>query len=255
MPRDYDAALRFSDRVDDYARHRPGYPPALADWLLAEVPLQPGDVVADVGAGTGLFTRSLLAAGLRVLAVEPNAPMRAAAIDLLGGVPGFSIIEGTGEATGLPGRSVKLVTVAQAFHWFDPVAAARECLRVLVPGGKVALIWNLRRIDSTFARDYEALLMRHCADYAAGMPEQADAEVIHRFFAAHTLRSTQFDNAQSLDFDGLRGRLLSSSYTPKADDPARTRLLAALRPLFDAHAVDGRVSFDYDTRVFLGTPV
>lgn len=250
-PDRYRPTERFGDRVDDYRRYRPGYPAALSRWLMAEAGLQPGDAVADIGAGTGLLSRDLLAAGLAVHAVEPNAAMRAAAEADLGRQPGFASIAGTAEATTLPAASVSLVTAAQAYHWFEPEAARAESLRILRPGGHAALIWNVRRIDSRFAEAYETLLMARCPDYAAGQPHQASAEEIARYFGPSATRPISFDYQQRFDFDGLKGRLLSSSYTPPAGDPARAPLLEALRSLFDQHQQDGQVAFGYDTRAWI----
>ena len=252
-PDRYHPTERFGDRVDDYRRYRPGYPPELTAWLIAEAGLQPNDAVADLGAGTGLLTRDLLAAGLRAIAIEPNAPMRAAAEADLGHHPGFSSRDGTAEASGLPAASIRLITAAQAYHWFVPDQARAEALRVLVPGGCVALIWNVRRIEGAFAIAYEDLLMRRCPDYAAGQPHQASIGDIRAFFGEAAIREARFDYVQHFDFDGLAGRLLSSSYTPKAGDPARPALLAALRELFDRHQGDGRVAFEYDCRAYLAS--
>ena len=250
-PDRYRPTERFGDRVDDYRRYRPGYPGALTRWLIAEAGLDAGDVVADIGAGTGLLTRDLLAAGLAVQAVEPNAPMRAAAEADLGHYPGFASVDGSAEATGLPEASVRLITAAQAYHWFVPEAARAESIRVLAPGGHAALIWNVRRIDSLFAEAYETLLMARCPDYAAGQPHQASTDDIARYFGPAPTRHVSLDYQQHFDFDGLKGRLLSSSYTPKAGDPAREPLLDALRSLFDQHQQDGQVAFGYDTRAWI----
>ncbi|WP_022974815.1 class I SAM-dependent methyltransferase [Nevskia ramosa] len=252
-PDRYRPTERFGDRVDDYRRYRPGYPPALTRWLLDEAGLAPGDTVADIGSGTGLLSRDLLAAGLQVQAVEPNMAMRAAAEAELGSFSGFASVAGTAEATGLETASVRLLTAAQAFHWFVPLKARDEAQRVLAPGGAAALIWNVRRLDGVFAIAYEDLLMRRCPDYAAGQPHQASIGEIGEFFGDATIREARFDYVQQFDFDGLKGRLLSSSYTPKADDPAREPLLTELRTIFDAHQQDGSVAFEYDCRAYLAT--
>lgn len=250
-PDRYRPTERFGDRVDDYRRYRPGYPPALTDWLIREAGLVAGDAVADIGAGTGLLTRDLLAAGLRVQVIEPNAAMRAAADAELGAIPGYTSADGTAEVTGLAPASVRLLTAAQAFHWFVPDQARAEAQRVLAPGGMAALIWNVRRIEGAFALAYEALLMSHCPDYAAGQPHQASTGEIGTFFGDALPRTASFAYLQRFDHEGLKGRLLSSSYTPKVGDPAREPLLAALRVLFDAHQRDGRVAFEYDCRAWI----
>lgn len=245
---------RFSNRVGDYQRSRPGYPPELAPWLMAACGLVPGDVAADVGSGTGLFARELLAAGLKVSGVEPNAPMREAGKHFLAGFgAAYASRPGTAEATGLAAASVKLVTAAQAFHWFEPAPTRAEFARVLVPGGHVALVWNLRREDTPFLRGYEALLQAHAREYAdSGVPAQANEQIISAFFAPQAWRSHGFEYVQRFDREGLRGRLLSSSYAPAAGTPGHQPMLMALDALFDAHQRDGRVDFGYDTRVFVG---
>ena len=140
-----DPKERFTNRVDDYVRYRPGYPPELFEMLLVECGLGQESRVADVGSGTGILTRALLeATGARVAAIEPNAAMRAAAERSLAGEPRFESLSSSAEATGLPGASVDLVIAAQAFHWFDPPRTRAEFARILKPRGKVALVWNQR---------------------------------------------------------------------------------------------------------------
>ncbi len=151
---------RFSDRVADYVQYRPDYPAALLDWLQRECGVNKNWRVADVGAGTGISSKMFLDAGYRVTAVEPNGPMRAAAEHWLQGYEYFDAIDGRADATGLPDASVDLVTVAQAFHWFDEEATRREFARILRPGGLAAIWWNSRRLRGTrFLEGYEALLL------------------------------------------------------------------------------------------------
>jgi len=241
---------RFSDRVEDYERARPGYPPAMLDWLIEQCGLLPGDPVADVGSGTGLLARSLAARGLSVTAVEPNAPMRAAA-ERAG--PGIASQAGRAEATGLAPGSVRLITAAQAFHWFDPVPTRREFERILAPGGRVALIWNVRRDDTPFLEDYATLLRQHAPGYTrSGASAQADEAAIARFFHPLPVVQARFDNAQAFDREGLRARLISSSYVPGKGRPGHAEVLDACDAVFARHARDGEVAFLYLTRVFVG---
>jgi SAM-dependent methyltransferase len=245
---------RFGNRVDDYVRTRPGYPAELVPWLMRHCGLDAGQLVADVGCGTGLFTRELLLHGLQVAGVEPNAPMRAAGDAFLAEFDeAFGSHEGTAEATGLADGSVALVTAAQAFHWFRPQPTRAEFARILAPGGHVALIWNVRREDTPFLRGYEALLRAHAPEYAAsGVPAQADLEVIRPFFAPCEFVAHSIPYLQCFDREGLRGRLLSSSYAPAAGMPGHEAMMAALDALFEAHQREGRVAFEYDTRAFVG---
>jgi SAM-dependent methyltransferase len=245
---------RFSNRVEDYVRTRPGYPEALVPWLMRQCGLQAGAVVADIGSGTGLFTRELLLRGLRVEGVEPNGPMRAAGDAFLAEFgDAFHSREGTAEATGLASGSVALVVAAQAFHWFRPEPTRAEFARILAPGGQVALIWNVRREDTPFLQGYEALLRAHATEYAnSGVPAQANLDIIRPFFGAAGFVEHSIPYVQYFDHDGLRGRLLSSSYAPAAGVPGHEPMMEALEALFEAQQREGRVAFEYDTRVFVG---
>lgn len=248
-----DSRQRFSDRVDDYVRYRPGYPAALIDTLLADAGDGATPVVADIGSGTGIFTRLLLERGALVAGVEPNANMRQAAEVALQSFPAFTSIDGSAEDTGLDLRSVDLVTAAQAFHWFNNGRARHEFARILKPGGQLALIWNRRRLDEPFQQAYDALLREYSADYGRiNHLTMADDE-IGAFFAPGKMTLTQFENPQILDFDGLLGRLRSASYCPPENTPAYRALVADLQLLFAKHADDGELRFAYDSRLYLGT--
>ena len=248
-----DPTARFTARVADYAAYRPSYPPEVIGVLAREGVLRPSDVVADVGSGTGILTALLLANGNTVHAVEPNAAMASEATARLSGNPRFHAVAGRAEATGLPDASCDVVTAAQAFHWFDIDPTRRELQRILRPGGAVVLVWNVRRIDSTpFLREYEELLLRFAIDYKKISAGWADEQAIGRFFAPLPFEVRGLEYRQAFGFDGLRGRLLSSSYAPPAGHPQHEPMLAELRRLFDRHQRDGQVAFDYDTHVYWG---
>jgi SAM-dependent methyltransferase len=244
---------RFSDRVADYVRYRPSYPPALLAALQAQAGLGPAAAVADIGSGTGLFTRLLLEVAGRVYGVEPNGPMRAAAEADLGDCPGFCSVPGTAEATGLPDHSVTLVTCAQAFHWFDPVAARREFQRILTPMGHCALIWNTTVVTGDFALGYEEIKDRFGTDFKAIRHEHlTTAGRFESFFGPAGWQRSAFANAQVLDWPGLKGRLLSSSYAPPPGHAGHAPMLAALQALFDRSQAGGVVRMEYTTELFLG---
>lgn len=250
---DFDPTARFSDRVGDYVRYRPDYPPVLLDWLQRELGVTPAWAVADVGAGTGISSKLFLDAGYRVTAVEPNAAMRAAAMQWLGNEPRFQAIDGRADATDLPDAAVDLVIVAQAFHWFDPQATRAEFRRILRAGGLAAVFWNSRKLSGTpFLDGYEALLRRYGTDYAMVAERHASDAAMRAWFGDGLRGEAHFAHSQRLDFDGLLGRLLSSSYAPRAGHPDHAPMTRALRALFDACAEDGTVSLDYDTRIFAG---
>lgn len=244
---------RFSDRVENYVRFRPSYPPGVIETLRKQAGLNSRAEVADIGSGTGIFAALLLPHAARVFGVEPNAAMRAAGESFLGGDARFISVAGTAETTGLPDASVDLVTAAQAFHWFDVPACRREFARILRPGGGVALIWNERLVDATpFLADYETLLRRHATDYARVNHANVDAGAAAALFAQQGFTLVEFPNEQSFDFEGLKGRVLSSSYAPNVGHPGHEPMLRDLEDLFRRHAEEGRVAFRYTTKLYHG---
>lgn len=247
-----DSTRRFSDRVEAYQKYRPGYPPALVSSLLQKAGLDVDAVVADVGSGTGIFTRLLLDQGLRVSAVEPNTNMRLAAEAALSDYSLFTSIDGAAEQTGLQDHSVSLVTAVQAFHWFCNAAAKAEFQRILKPGGRLALIWNKRAVSEPFQQAYDAILREYAPEYDQVNHMNLDANDIAGFFKAGSMELLHFDNSQSLDFAGLIGRLKSSSYCPAEDSPQYIPLVTELVNLFDQFALNGRIDFEYDTQLYLG---
>jgi SAM-dependent methyltransferase len=249
------ATNRFSDRVENYIRYRPGYPPQVLETLKKECGLTPIDVIADIASGTGIWTRMLVENGNPVYAVEPNADMREAGERLLAGFPKLSSVDGTAEATTLPDASLDFVTAAQAAHWFDRMRARQEFARILRPGGWLVLLWNEREVDTTpFLRDYEQLLLLYGTDYQEVRHERTTDEV-NEFFDPAPYRQCVFPMRQEFDHPGLEGRLLSSSYAPGPGHPKHQPMLRDLERIFDAHAENGRVAFDYKTRVYFGQPV
>ncbi|WP_322008818.1 class I SAM-dependent methyltransferase [Paraburkholderia sp. J12] len=250
-----DSTRRFTDRVADYVKYRPTYPREVTTFVHAECGIGPSARVADIGAGTGLSAKLFLDAGHPVVAVEPNDAMRAAADQWLASYPGYRSVAGTAEATTLDTASVDLVTAAQAFHWFDKAATRREFARILKPRGQIVLFWNSRLLEgSPFLAGYEALLQRYCPEYASVAESYPDDAGMADWFGEGYERKSVFANAQLLDYAGLEGRLMSTSYAPKAGDPRHAPMLAALRVLFDETQEQGRVNFAYETRVYAGRP-
>jgi SAM-dependent methyltransferase len=243
---------RFSDRVEDYVRYRPGYPSQVLDLLRTDCGLRPEHVIADIASGTGAFTRLLLENGNPVFAVEPNDAMREAGTRQLEPFPGLTSVPGTAEATTLPSRSVDFVTAAQAAHWFNREGARAEFVRILKPGGCCVLIWNERRTDSTpFLRDYEQLLLKFGTDYKEVRHERTTA-TIRELFDPSPYTERTFDLRQQFDFEGAAGRLLSSSYAPAAGHPNHEPMMRELRRIFQDHGQQRTIEFEYITRVYYG---
>ena len=247
-----DPTTRFSALVGNYVRHRPDYPSEALAWLQEQAPIPPGAVIADVGAGTGILSAALLDLGCVVHAVEPNHEMRQAAELLLGELDQFHSIDGRAEETGLPSHSFDGITAGQAFHWFDIDATRAEFCRILKPGGWVALLWNTRLVNETpFLRDYEDLLLRYGTDYTAVDHRNIDQANFERFFGAYQRKT--FDHRQVVDYEGLRGRLLSTSYVPQEGHANHTPMLRELLRLFKNYQEQGTVSFLYETEVYFGS--
>jgi SAM-dependent methyltransferase len=248
-----DPTQRFTGRVENYARYRPSYPRAVLDLLKTECALTSASVVADVGSGTGILSKLFLENGNRVFGVEPNKEMRAAGKVLLRDYPRFVSVAGTAEATTLEGGSVDFVTAGQALHWFDLAGARAEFVRILRPGGWVMFVWNAHRKGATpFQASYERLLMTHGTDYAEVGRHEGGARVVEDFFGSNTFQTRNFDNRQTFDLDGLKGRLLSSSYVPGPGQPGHEAMMREAEHIFRAHEINGKVTFEYDTKVYYG---
>jgi len=223
------------------------------ETLQISCDLIPTSVIADIGSGTGILSELFLQNGNPVYAIEPNREMREAGKQLLQGHPNFHSIDGRAEATTLSDQSVDFVTAGQAYHWFDQSQARTEFQRILKPDGWVVLVWNDRNIGGTpFLEAYEQLLIDYATDYQEVTNKQVVDDTLTKFYGLTGYHIRTFPNAQSFDFPSLRGRLLSSSYSPLPGHPNHEPLLAALEKIFETHQVNGRVTFAYTTQVFYG---
>jgi SAM-dependent methyltransferase len=248
-----DPTLRFSSRVQSYVKYRPNYPLAVIDILTSDCGLSSSSLVADVGSGTGLLSQLFLANGNLVFGVEPNREMREAGEAFLKRYSQFTSIAGRAEATTLGNHSVDLVVVGQAFHWFDCRKARQEFARILKLGGWVVLIWNVRRVSGTpFLEAYEQLLLAYAVDHAAVTDKHGDRGTVELFFGPGRFKTKTLQNVQQLNFEGLKGRLLSSSYIPEAGDPRYEAMLRALESIFHLHQVNGVVTLEYATTLYYG---
>ncbi len=231
------AAVGFARSADAYERGRPEYPAEAIGFLVGLLPAQP--VVLDLAAGTGKLTRPLLDAGLRVVAVEPVAEMRAA-------LPaGAEALEGTAEAIPLGAGSVDAVTVGQAFHWFDGDAALAEIARVLRPDGLLALLWNRRVADDPVNQAIEDLV----GPYRAATPSHRSGawrDAFSRTKSFSPLVEAAFDNVLEQDADGLEARVGSISFIASLEPAARERVRERARAI----AGSGVVTIPYRTEVY-----
>lgn len=241
---------RFTSRVENYSKYRPDYPQEVLDLIIAECSLSKESVVADVGSGTGKLSELFLSHGYGVIGIEPNRAMREEAEKLLRRYDNFISLDARAEATTLADSSVDIITAGQAFQWFETTQTRREFERILKPSSWVVLVWNDRRLDSPFLADYEQLLMSF-TDY---LPVDKDwaSGVIRSFFEPGMLKTRCFASSQVLDFESLKGGLLSASYSPEAGHPAHERMMENLKSLFNRYHDGSHVVLEYDTRVFYG---
>ena len=248
-----DPTARFSDRVKNYSRYRPSYPSETIDVLVSAGALSPDDVVADIGSGTGKLTELFLCHGNTVFGVEPNLEMREAGERTLARFPGFHSVDGRAEATSLDSSSIDVIAAGQALHWFDLKASAVEFRRVARLGGRMVIVWNDRDLDaSPFMAAYEDLLHRHGTDYELANHQRFGDGPVEAIFGEAEYQSHRLSYSQRFDRAGLRGRLVSSSYTPASGEPGHEAMLRDLDALFDAHQHEGEVGFVYATRLYHG---
>jgi SAM-dependent methyltransferase len=248
-----DSKERFSDRVENYIRYRPSYPPEVLELLRSGCGLTPQSVVADIGSGTGILSQLFLRDDNRVFGVEPNAEMRSAGERLLGEYKTFTSVPGSAEQTTLADATVDLIAAGQSFHWFDRSRARTEFQRILKRGGWVVILWNNRLTDATpFLRAYEDLLLRCGTDYAQIDHKNITEDALREFFGHGGFQRKLIPNEQVFDFDGLRGRALSSSYVPAGPHPMHAPFMRELTAIFERHNRDGRVAFAYETQIYYG---
>jgi len=244
---------RFTGRVESYRLHRPGYPAAIVDLLARESGLSSDSLIADIAAGTGLLSEIFIERGYRVTAVEPNPEMRATCATLTSLYPRLQCADGSAETTGLIDRSIDLITVGQAMHWFDLKRTRSEFVRVLRLRGSCAIIYNNRRLSGDpFHEGYERILVEFGNDYETVKHSHMTEDRLAAFFAPNAMRSASFENSQQLDLDALIGRILSSSYMPQPRHRRYEEMSGAIADLFAQNESSGHVRMEYDCVVCYG---
>lgn len=247
------STTRFSDRVDNYIKYRPGYPPQVLELLKTECGFTPDSLIADIGSGTGISTQLFLDHNNTVYGVEPNTEMRTAAEEFLKNYPQFHSINATAEQTHLPADIIDFIVAGQAFHWFQRDQTKQEFQRILKPQGWVILIWNERLVDTTpFLIAYEKMLMDFATDYQQVNHTNISLSELEQFFEPHPIENHSFPNNQIFDFPALKGRLLSSSYAPNIGEPRYEQIITRLQEIFEENQSEGKVRFEYKTTLYFG---
>ena len=248
-----DSTQRFSKTVDHYIRYRPGYPSSLLAFMQKELGLTAQTPIADIGSGTGKLTQLLIQNPSLVFAVEPNAPMRIAAEQLLHRNANFVSVDGTAEATQLEDASVDFITAAQAFHWFEPETTRKEFLRIAKPGAYVLLIWNKRQDDhSPFMKEYNDFLLTYSTDYEKVNLRRIDDRIFRPFFGKEGYRQANFYYTQQFDLNGLKGRYLSCSYAFDEAHSQHEEAMESLEKLFQKYQETNTIDMVYQTQAYFG---
>lgn len=241
---------KFTGKAELYEKYRPSYPEELIDFLYEKAPCEN---VADIGAGTGKFTRCLLSKPWRVTAVEPNADMR----ERLAEINNITVVNAPAEETGLPEHSFGLVTAAQSFHWFDEDKFKAECKRILTENGKIAIIWNSFVKEGLAARQLE-VCRKYCPDLNKnrGHAGKRSAEEGDKFLCGgyfSELEVVEFKSFRTFDRESFIGETLSRSYALRGGEPNFEPFVKELNALFSEFESGGKAAVKTKTVCYLGS--
>jgi ubiquinone/menaquinone biosynthesis C-methylase UbiE len=245
---------KFTDKAEVYAKYRPSYPLEYIEYLVSDAGLNEDCIIADIGSGTGILSRQLLERGFTVIGVEPNDDMRTVAEQTLKTYSRFISIKGTAENTTINDNSLDIVTVAQAFHWFDLKQFRLECQRILKQDGRVALVWNSRDASSDINKESADVCQKYCPNFkgfSGGMEETPIA--FQQFFKDGKYDIKYFRNDLQFNQIGFLGRYLSASYSPKKTDKEYNPFITALSDLFEKYSNNGEIVIPNITRSYLGS--
>lgn len=243
---------RFSNRVENYVRYRPHYPKEIIPFLKSKIGLTNKTVIADIGSGTGISSELFLENGNSVYAVEPNKEMRESAEQIHKKDKNFISINATAEKTSLNDNSIDLIVVGQAFHWFDKIQSKKEFQRIITPEGYLVLMWNAWKLESHFQQAYEQMLKEFSIDYEKVKYGNVDENIIESFFSPHSYSLRTYPHSQYLDFVGLKGRLLSSSYAPLEHENNFKPMMDRLEKIFKEFSINAQVEFEYSCDLYYG---
>lgn len=246
----------FDDVATIYEKYRPSYPEEYINYLISKCNLNKNSVVADIGAGTGIFTKQLLDKNLKVIAVEPNNKMRKVLEEKLSGNKNFTSTNGTDKNTNLKENSIDLITVAQAFHWFDIQSFRKECKRILKPNGKICIIWNKldtndiivkeeKNIDYTYTNQFKEINNI--------LQDEKREQLIKEFFSNSTYKCKITENNQIYNKETFIGVNLSKSYSLRKEDKNYNKYIQAFKDLFDKYSKNGNLTIKNNTFAYLGS--
>ncbi len=246
---------KFDGMANIYEKYRPSYPASLITYLYETVGFTEHSTIADIGAGTGKFSKLLLEQGSTVACVEFNKDMLAKLSKEVAPYAKAQIVNATAEHTSLPEKSIDFVTAAQAFHWFDSTQFATECNRILKPNGKVVLVWNVRDLNSKLVQTQESIFKTYCPNFKgfSGGFDKVDTTLVKHFFKDGICQYEVFDNPFVYHGkEAFVGRSLSSSYAPKPQEAAYAPFVKELEELFDTYQINDIVTMPNEAVVYWG---
>ena len=244
---------RFSGFANMYEEGRPEYSIELIDKLYDSYGFLEVSIIADIGAGTGKFSKQLLDRGSKVFGVEPNDDMRSKAQKVLGTYGRFHSVKGTADLTSLKDKSIDLITCAQAFHWFNVSSFRRECERILKSDGRIVLIWNVRDMSSSINQECFEIYKKYCKNFVGfngGICE--NDKRIQEFFHSEFER-VEFDNPLYYEKDEFIKRCLSGSYSLTEKDDDFSGFVSLFKIVFDNYNIDGKIKMDNKSVAYIGT--
>lgn len=248
--RKMDTNKLFNGKANLYEQNRPGYPKLFFhDLFRSLLRNKVNPIIADIGAGTGIFTEVLAEWGKQAIAVEPNDEMREVLKNKLISFEQVKVVKGTAEATGLSSQSIDLITVAQAFHWFNAEAFKKECQRVLKEDGHVMLLWNSRDPFSPLNKETEEICKSFCPKFqgfSGGKKRNLSA------FYEGSYERYSFSNPLKMNLQQFVGRNLSASYAPKEGEEYYNKFYQALIDLFNKHKKHQHIIVPNDIHVYIG---
>lgn len=247
-----DNTHNFSGLADDYTVGRPVYATDFIDSLYMQYGFDEHSIIADIGAGTGKFSKQLLDRGSTVYCVEPNEDMRNCAIKELEKYNKFHIINGTATDTKIGDNSVDFITTAQAFHWFDTLLFKKECKRIIHENGIIFLIWNMRDMSSDINQKSFEIFSKYCPKFKGfgGGIEQDDIRI--KQFFDNKYEYIEFDNPISYDINKFISRSVSGSYSLKNGDADYDRYIEALQKLYEQYAEKDMLIMPNKTIAYIG---
>lgn len=247
----FDSVERFSDRVENYIKYRPHYPNEIIDFLNKECGLDKSKIVADIGSGPGISCENFIENGNNVYAVEPNDGMRLAAEKIFADSKNFISINGTAEATTLENGSIDFIISGQAFHWFDKDRCRTEFRRILKKDGYTVLMWNEKTESNNFMKSYYDLIRKFGKDYELINHSNVNDDIITKFYSPGSFKKKYFRHVHTLEYKGLEGRLLSSSYIPLKGVEFQ-KMMLELKTIFEEYNDNGIVGMEYETILYYG---